>query len=189
MKKVIAIFGGRFDPIHNGHIHLARAVLRAKQADEIWIVPDNQHQWNPIIASPEHRTSMIKKVLEKNMEIKTTAIDIGGTTETITVFRKLKSENPDFDFVFICGSDQITNFHKWTHWSEIEKELPFIIVSRAGHPAENLPSNCTILKDPEYIPIEDSATRVRNAIKRGENIEKFVAPEVHQYIEKYKLYE
>ena len=189
MKKRIAIFGGRFDPVHNGHIHLAKAVLRAKQADEVWFVPDNQHQWNPIIASPAHRIAMIESVLVDNMSVNKTAVEIGGTTETITVLRKLRSENPDFEFVFVCGSDQIPSFHKWTHWEEIEKEIPFIIVSRVGHPVDKLPENCTILKDPEYIPIADSATRVRNAIKNDESIERFVAPEVHEYIKKFHLYE
>lgn len=189
MKKKIAIFGGRFDPVHNGHIHLAKAVLRARQADEVWFVPDNQHQWNPIIASTGHRIGMIEKVLEKEMKVNKTAIEMGGTTETITVLRKLRSEYPDLDFLFVCGSDQITSFHKWTHWDEIEKEIPFIIVSRVGYPADKLPDNCTILKDPEYVPVEDSATRVRSAIKKGENIEKFVAPEVHEYIKKFHLYE
>ena len=54
----IALFGGRFDPIHNGHLAVAAEVLKTHAADEVWLSIENQHQWRPIVASAEDRKNM-----------------------------------------------------------------------------------------------------------------------------------
>lgn len=56
----IALFGGRFDPIHNGHLAVAQEVLKAGKVDEVWFSVENQHQWRPIVASSEDRVAMIQ---------------------------------------------------------------------------------------------------------------------------------
>src|SRR5947209_1911099 len=124
----IALFGGRFDPVHNGHVAVAKGVLRVNAADEVWFIPENQHQWNPIVASVNDRIAMLKLVLQKEMKINDIAIQLGGITETISVARALRQKNPEHEYFFVCGSDLVPTFPKWTHWEELEKELHFLII-------------------------------------------------------------
>lgn len=188
LSMTIALFGGRFDPVHNGHIHVAKAVLKAGKAEEVWFVPDNTHQWNPIIASPQDRLNMLKLVLESDMKVDDAAIRLGGMSETIYVYRRFRQKYPSIRFIFICGSDQLPTLRDWTYWTEIEQEIPFLVVAREGYPITDLPSNCTLLEDPAYIPVEDSATRIRKLIKERRSITDLVSSQINSYIKSHNLY-
>lgn len=186
----IAIFGGRFDPIHNGHIAIAREVLKVGRVDEVWLSLENQHQWRPIIASVADRKAMLELAVgtEPKIKIDETPIALGGLTETIAVVRKLRAEYPQHEFIFVVGSDNMNVFHKWTHWEELLAEVHFLVVARKGSPLENIPANCTILEDPSYEPLEDSATRVREYRKAGKSIHGLVPDAVEEYIVQHNLY-
>jgi nicotinate-nucleotide adenylyltransferase len=185
----IALFGGRFDPIHNGHLAVAKEVLKTHSADEVWFSLENQHQWRPIVASVADRLTMLQFAIEgeEKFKIDQTPIALGGLTETISVVRVLRKKN-SHDILFVAGSDQLESFHKWTHWEELEKEVIFLIVARKNSPIENVPKNCIIIDDPNYEPLEDSATRIREFVKEGKSISGFVPKKVEQYIKDHKLY-
>ena len=185
----IALFGGRFDPIHNGHLAVAREVLKVKAADEVWFSVENQHQWRPIVASVEERKRMIELATagEQHFKIDMTPEKLGGLTETISVMRELRKSVTD-EIVFVVGSDQLAVFHKWTHWEELEKEVRFLIVARKGSPIENVPKNAVVIEDPTYEPLEDSATRIRELLKEGKSISGLVPEKVEAYIMEKGLY-
>lgn len=185
----IALFGGRFDPIHNGHIKIAQEVLKIKAADEVWFSLENQHQWRPIVASIQDRLAMLQLAIEgeSRFKIDQTPIKLGGLTETISVIRELRKTIKD-SIIFIAGSDQLPTFPKWTHWEELKEEVRFLIVARKGSPVENVPENCTIVDDPTYEPLEDSATRIRNLIQEGKPITGLVPEKVEKYIIEHGLY-
>lgn len=186
----IALFGGRFDPIHNGHLAVAKEVLRTKSAQEVWFSLENQHQWRPIVASVEDRMHMLRLAIEGEEKfcIDDTPIKLGGLTETISVVRDLRKRIPH-DILFVVGSDQLSVFPKWTHWEELEKEVKFLVVARKGSPIENVPENCIVINDPAYEPLEDSATRIRTLRKTGKSISGLVPKKVEEYILEHKLYE
>lgn len=186
----IAIFGGRFDPPHIGHLRIASEILKLKKADEVWFVPDNFHQWNPIVASIKNRLEMLE-LLTKNkndMKVDDIAFKLGSITETIKVIRELRKMY-QHDYFFICGSDQLINFSKWTHWNELQKELKFLIVPRLGFSIhDNLPLNYEILNNMNYQPLDNSSTEIRERIKKGLPINGLVTEEVKEYIVKQELY-
>lgn len=186
----IALFGGRFDPVHNGHIAIAKEVLKVKAADEVWFSLENQHQWRPIVASAHDRQKMIELAIqgEKDFRVDLTPVEIGGLTETISVIRKIHRKYPQHNFIFVVGSDNMNIFYKWTHWKELLKEVQFFVVARKGSPIENVPRNCTILEDPTFEPHEDSATRIRDLIKEGKSIHGLVPRKIEEYIINHKLY-
>ncbi|SRR5258708_1012528 len=185
----VALFGGRFDPVHNGHVAIAREVLRVGVADAVWMVPDNQHQWNPIVASAKDRLAMLDLVAGKNILVNDVAIQLGGSTETINVLKTLKQQYPKDTFLFVCGSDQLPMLHTWTHWEELKKELQFLIVPRKGYETKGqLPQNCRWLSDTTFEPIADSSTEIRKRIKKGESISDLVPNEVEKYIIGQELY-
>ncbi len=185
----IALFGGRFDPVHNGHIAVAKEILKLQIADQVWLLPDAAHQWNPIVASSADRVEMLKLAIknEKNLKVNLTAIDLGGSTETIKVLHALKNKY-DHEFVFVGGSDQLPSLHKWTHWEQLEKELPFIIVNRKNYPIQHNFTNVQVINDIDYEPLEDSSTRIRSLLSHHQSIKGLVNPEVEEYIAQKKLY-
>lgn len=184
----VAIFGGRFDPIHNGHLKVAKEILKSGKADEVWMSIENEHQWRPIVASSEDRIAMVNLAItgETKFKIDTTPIELGGLTETISVMREIRRKNPENTYFFVCGSDQ--PFSKWTYWEELEKEVTFLIVPRKGSVLETVPKNCIVLDDVTYEPVDDSATRIRNFIKEGKSITGLVPESVEKYIAEHELY-
>ena len=185
----IALFGGRFDPIHNGHLTVAKEVLKVHAADEVWFSLEHQHQWRPIVASVADRENMLELATagEKRFKIDLTPIRLGGLTETISVVRELRKSIQD-EILFVAGSDQLGTFHKWTHWEELEREVKFLIIARKGSPIIHPPKNCIVIDDPTYEPLEDSATRIREFRKEGKPITGLVPEKVEEYIIKHKLY-
>ena len=192
----VALFGGRFDPVHNGHLAVAREVLKVEAADEVWFSLENQHQWRPIVASVEDRRNMLELAISsehstmfrKKMKIDLTPIALGGLTETISVIRELRKKMSG-EILFVAGSDQLESFHKWTHWEELKNEVKFLIVARKGTPIINVPQNCIVIDDPSYTPLEDSATRIRELRKAKKSILGLVPGKVEKYIIEHKLYE
>ncbi len=185
----IALFGGRFDPVHNGHIAVAHEVLKVGAADEVWFSLENQHQWRPIVASTDDRRAMLEAAIkgEPRFKLDETPIKLGGLTETISVVRELRKEVKD-NIVFVVGSDNLKVFDKWTHWQELLQEVKFLIVARKGFPFESVPPNAIIVNDPNYEPLEDSATRIRENLKKGMPIRGLVPKEVEEYIRMHRLY-
>lgn len=187
----VGIFGGRFDPIHNGHLAVAEEILKQKNPGEIWFLPDNQHQWRPIEASAIDRINMLNLAIGKNKRYKISdvGIKLGGMTETITVMRNLRKTQPENEYFFICGSDQLPTFPKWTHWKDLLEEVKFWVIIRKGYPIVNIPKNCEIIEDPNYTPLENSATEIRKRIKNKLLITNLTLKNVEKYIEKRNLYQ
>lgn len=185
----IALFGGRFDPPHNGHLHIAREVLKdLPDIDAVWLVPANTHPWRPIIASGEDRLAMAR-LLEED-KIKVSDIDLRRNRETFTIdtIRDLE-RTTDNSYVFICGADQIKNFHLWKDYEELEEKLHFIVFPRVGFAIPKiLPKNFTLMTATDFIATDDSATEIRNRIKQGLPIDHLVPEKIARYITKKGLY-
>lgn len=189
----VALFGGRFDPVHNGHVAIAHEVLKAVSSiDEVWLVPDNQHHWNPMVASFEDRMAMLKLVETSKIKAsdigKKVAQQRGGMTVTIDVIRGLQKQTTN-TYLFICGSDQLPRLHEWHEYTELHMRLPFLIFPRKGYQTSGeLPEGCMWLSDREFEPMDDSATRVRDRLKKGESISDLVPKRVEAYIQEHRLY-
>lgn len=189
----IALFGGRFDPVHNGHLAIAHEVLKAiASVDEVWFVPDNHHHWNPTVASVKDRLAMLQLVAEPKMKVSDIGIQVSqqrnGMTVTIDVIRELQKQTTN-TYVFIAGSDQLPRLQEWHDYKELLMRMPFLIFPRAGYQLSgDLPEGCMWLSDKTFAPLEDSATRVRARLKNGESISELVPAKVEEYIKEHKLY-
>lgn len=183
----IGILGGFFNPPHIGHMLVARQVLDFGGVDEIWFLPAFKSTFNKQLISAADRLNMINLVKIPHTEVKTLEIDHKLSGETIEILPILK-QNPANKFTFIIGSDQLPTFHKWGQWEKLLKELPFLIVPRAGYPLKPLYPGMTLLKHPLLITTNISSSMVRERVKNGLNIDHFVIPKVKEYIVKQKLY-
>lgn len=189
----IALFGGSFDPVHNGHIAIAHEVLNViPSVDEVWLMPDNQHHWKFAGASIKDRLAMLHLVEEPKIKVSEIGIEVAknrdGMTVTIDVIRELQKQTKD-TYIFIAGSDQLPRLHEWHDYDELLMRLPFIIFPRKGYTLSGeLPAGCMWLSDVAFEPMEDSATRVRELRKAGKSISGFVPEKVEKYIIEHNLY-
>ncbi len=187
----IGIFGGSFNPIHNTHLRIIDDVLNKKLVDEVWVLPCRDHPFNKKFESAEHRVSMIKLAIKgmRNKKVKICDLELKseGKNYTYNTINKLK-EKYDYEFSLIIGSDLLKDIKKWYKYSELVKEIKFIIFLREGYPIilpKGLKDACIIKEDPN----NTSSSKIRNLLKDSVKINNFVPIEVEKYIKRNKLYQ
>lgn len=137
-KVNVAILGGAFNPITEGHIKLAQFVLNSSRTfDEVWICPCYQHLYGKNLVSPEHRLEMCRIAAKVDGRIKVCDYEIehqlGG--ETYHFAKRLLQEDfakDKYDFSFIIGLDNANTFDKWVNYQDLERMVRFVVVSRLG---------------------------------------------------------
>ena len=164
----VAILGGSFDPPHNGHLFVAKQMLRNKNCDKIILTPVFKHPFGKPLTDPKHRLAMARLLKEKNIEISDIEIKRKEISYSIDTLNALKKLFPKDDFVWIIGKDQIRDFEKWKDWREIKKKFGLIIIPRT--------------------PIDISSSEVRERIRKGKSIKNIVPGKVESYIIEHKLY-
>lgn len=194
----IAIFGGAFNPITNGHIESAKFVLdNLRDIDEVWFSPAFRHTYGKEMASPEHRIEMCKIAIDDHrIFIFPYQIYHQLSGSTYEFFLKLKEDTrfSNYNFRFVIGMDNALSIDKWVNPSKLKEEVPFIVIPRPGYDFETpdqwfLQPPHIYLDMPQSIP-EVSSTEVRDLIISGrmEQAEKKVPPGVIQYIIENNLY-
>lgn len=184
----IALFGGRFDPPHKGHMAIATSVLRFDPSiDELWFMPVPQHSWKSCIASPMQRLEMVK--LLEGGKIKASNYDIyHNFTYAIDTITHLKRYSPH-TYVWVCGADTIKDFSRWKDYKKLQETMKFLVVPRNPYAIKDIPENFILVTDPTYVPSNLSSTLVRERIKEHRPIDFFVPKKVVQYIRIKGLYQ
>jgi nicotinate-nucleotide adenylyltransferase len=206
-KTKVAILGGAFDPIHNGHIKLAQLVLNTLGVfDEIWLMPAYNHLYNKDMVSPEHRLNMCKLSIKNDRRIKIFDYEIKNKLkgETYYFFKKLREEKElteKYQFSMIIGLDNANTFDKWVNYQELEKMAQFVVVPRAGV-QRKLDVNWYLQKPHIFMSNENSITEISSTMLRtllndsvdGKNrvneaeILNYMDKNVYDYIIKNNLY-
>ncbi len=129
----IALLGGSFDPIHNGHLCIAKTAIKKLNVDQVWFLPckdaplkDGQY------ASFKNRCEMIQYAIEPYRKLRLCTIEgtLEGTSYTIRTIKELKKKYPEHTFVFLIGDDQAKQFHLWKQSEELLKLVEFYVFSR-----------------------------------------------------------
>lgn len=197
MQK-IAIYGGTFNPIHNGHLHLARQFARLLGLDRILLVPARvpPHKEAPDLAAAEDRLAMCRLAAQDPVFFVSDAeLRREGPSYTSDTLVQLKKENPDSELYLLMGEDMFLTVQDW-HRPEILYSLSTLCAAPrstdglrrlSGHARALERSGAkTELCNIEYLPI--SSTMVRRAVKTGQSIAGLVPPEVETYILSRRLY-
>lgn len=197
-KKRIAIYGGAFNPIHNGHIQVAKFVLNASgYFDEVWLMPAYKHMYNKEMASPEDRLKMCELAAKEDARIKVFDYEIRHKLagETFRLVKELNNdkEYENYDFYFVIGQDNANTFNKWVNYEHLEKMAKFVVVPRLG--VEKDPNVNWYLNKPHIylnnegfnIP-EMSSTEIRNKINGGDFVLDMMNENVINYIKDKGLY-
>jgi nicotinate-nucleotide adenylyltransferase len=189
--KRIGVFGGTFNPIHNGHITIAEAALKSLKLDKIIFVPSNipPHKSNGDIAKPRDRLNMVKLATEYNEDFEVSDLEIKrkGMSYTIDTIRELKNRFSDDDeFYFVIGSDSIPELKKWKDINNLLKIIKFVVVNRPGYSFKGIPEGALKI---EIEGIGISSSKIRKLLKDKKSIRSLVPEAVEKYIIKKNLYE
>jgi nicotinate-nucleotide adenylyltransferase len=128
----VGLYGGSFNPAHDGHAHVAETAKRRLGLDRvIWLVsPQNPLKGRAETTSLDERIAGAKALTQGIGMIVTGAETKLGSTYTIDTIRSLKARFPGVKFVWIMGADSLSSFHRWKGWTQIMHEIPVAVISR-----------------------------------------------------------
>ena len=198
-----AVFGGTFDPIHNGHLFIAGEVIRRELATEVLFVPAGTppHKPSTVSASAAHRLAMVSAAIEGFGEFSISDIEINrkeGYSYTYDTMTLLNRVFPDHDLVFLLGMDSLNELHTWHRATELVSHFDVITYPRGdamppaftrlaerfgGHNAARL---LNAVMDCETLPI--SSTRSRRLVAEMRNPAGLLPASVISYIRSNRLY-
>lgn len=202
--KHIAIFGGSFDPVHNGHLKIVEAVHQQVQPDRFLLIPcGNPPHRDPLTATPSQRLHMLDLACAElpYIEVDRREIDSQDLSFSYSTLAAIQQENPGALLLFAMGWDSLVSLVSWRNWREILQRTCVLVVGRAGNRRE-LPAEIGIEVEnwPDAKPaagkiirldIEEtdlSSTAVRDALKRGLPVRSYLVPSVDRYILQQNIY-
>ena len=187
----IGILGGTFDPIHQGHLLLARAAQKQYQLDKVFFVPAliPPHKTNRRDMTPApYRYRMVELALKNqpDLEICNIEYDRPEVSYTVDTLRALRKKYPDDDFFLMVGADAALEISQWKEAEEIGRMATVLAANRPGYPMPQQKKNFRKIKMSET-PL--SSSDIRAKLEKGEALGPQVLPEdVETYIHKMNLY-
>lgn len=199
MERVITIMGGSFNPIHNGHIALARAAKEQFNLEHILVMPSfnpSSYKDTSELVTPKHRCNMVELAIKDYpyMELSTLEIKRGGKTYTADTLAELKKI---YDYIyFIIGADSLFALDHWYKPDYVMKNCHFLAANRDKHRINELMEQANKLKAKynaciNFINMEDvpiSSSDIRNRVEADKDISHMVPSNVCDYIYKHGLY-
>ena len=191
----VGLFGGTFDPIHNGHIEAANSAHQTLKLDKVIMVPagDPYLKRTKLVASPKERYRMVSLAVRKIPSLEVSDIEIfrPGPSYTIDTVRELKREG--HEVIVLLGTDSIIEMDKWQDPDLLHSECEVVGLTRPGFQIDKSKSYLSrqrkySLRTIEVNSSEISSTRVRNLIQDGVDVADLIPQEVNEYIKKEKLY-
>lgn len=215
MTRCIALLGGSFDPVHNGHVALAGYFVKLLFPDELRLLPAGlPYQKQALAATPSQRIDMLRLAFA-NLAVPVTVDDQEirrpGASYTIDTLRALREElGPKVSLAFLIGADQLQKLHTWKDWRALFDHAHICAASRPGfaldaaHVAPEVAQEFTRRgATPEQIrstpsglaclaanlAIDISATQIRAALRDGQRVGSLIPAGVLDYIEQHHLYQ
>ena len=193
---MIGIYGGTFDPIHNGHLHVIKELLRSRRVERIIVIPagDPQLRAKPI-ASGSERLAMCELAinqlgaLKDSVEVSDIEILRNRPTYAIETVTELMARNPNRDFAWIIGSDAYRKIEDWHESERLHDLISFIVVERPEERSSGgADSDFDELDTTEIDALQISATEIRDRLHQGIDVSTMVPAAVLSYIGSKGLY-
>ena len=184
-----ALFGGTFNPLHNGHLTIVKSVLEQGLADEVWILitPCNPWKKDQALLDDRLRYDMVAQAVKDLDGVRASDFEfkLDKPSYTANTLRRISAEYPDREFILTVGADNWVKFHNWKEADFIQNNYPIIVYPRQGYPIESLSGNVTLL---DYPLMDISSTRIRQMVQDGTPINELVPTSVARTIQNLKLY-
>jgi nicotinate-nucleotide adenylyltransferase len=185
----IAILGGSFNPIHNGHIEIARIVYNKLKPSLFFFVPTYKHPLKSNVAFLPYsqRYYLIEKALTNYPRFQVSNLDktknnLSYTTDLIKRFQK---KYPNGEFYFIIGADNVYELKLWHNYKWLLDNVKFVVLTRKTNIKENMPDYAKDFIFYHIKPINISSTMIRERIKKGEPITNLVPRNIENDVIKF----
>lgn len=191
MGMKAGIFSGSFNPIHNGHIAIARYMVEKEPLDEVWFIasPQNPLKSHDTLLDDATREHLVQLAIQDDPRLRYCDIEmhLPRPSYTIATLEALSEKYPDIDFSLLIGSDNWAIFDRWKSPEKIIARYPIYIYPRPGFEvnASTLPPNVHLTQAPM---MEISSTEIRARIADGRRIEGLLPYPVEKYIKEHNLY-
>ena len=191
MSKPIrtALFGGTFNPLHNGHLTIARSVLEQGLADEVWILitPCNPWKKDHELLDDRLRYEMAVQAVKDMDNVKASDYEFSlpKPSYTANTLRRISADYPDREFILTIGADNWVKFNEWKESDFILSNYRLIVYPRNGYETTPTPDGVTLLECPL---VDLSSTDIRKRVANGEPINEMVPAAVARTIADLKLY-
>ena len=142
LPRQIGLLGGSFNPAHGGHRRITLFAQQALELDEVWwlVSPGNPLKPKRGMAPLPARLQSAQ-LMARNAPIRATAIEQSlGTRYTVDTLKAIRRRYYKRDFIWLMGSDNLAQFHKWRRWRDIARMLPIAVIARPGYESEALTS-------------------------------------------------
>lgn len=156
----VGLFGGSFNPPHDGHVLVAETALRRLHLDQLWwiVTPGNPLKDHRQLAPLCERLSLCE-AMARNPRIRVTAFEKRlGQNFTAHTLKIVKARNPGIRFVWIMGADNLASFHRWQKWQDIARTFPIAVIDRPGSTLAYLSSRMARTFDYARIDEDHAAT-------------------------------
>ena len=183
--KTIGIFGGTFDPIHNGHLILARDAIEQLHLDSVLFIPAarSPHKSGQEPAAADLRAEMIRAAIQGEPRFCLDELELTRPAPSYSVetVEALKLREPDSQFVFLIGEDNVAQLRTWHRFADLSEMVKFAVLDRSAlrteHPYPAVRRH-----------IDISATDIRNRVARGQSIRYLVPTAVEKLVREHQLY-
>jgi len=181
----IAIYGGTFDPIHHGHLIVAREALERLGTDEVIFIPARVSPLRKAapIARDEIRLAMIQAAIENETGLAVDDCELRRPppSYTIDTVEQIRRRKGNATIYCLIGEDNVGKLTKWRRFADLEKMVRFVVLDRSSQrPSHVYPVI--------HRKIDISATEIRKRVATGRSIRYFVPPAVEEIIRHEKLY-
>lgn len=194
----IALFGGSFNPIHNGHLHLAQTVHQQCGLDRMLLMPSGTapHKSSDAYAPAADRLAMCRLATEPYpwLEVSDYELTKPGKSYTVETLRYLHSRFPEDALFLLTGSDMLLSFDSWYCWQEILTLAGLLCVSRGTEPEDVLRQKAAELSPYGQVtvvhaqPLPMSSSQIRHKIELCRKFSCYLPENVVQYIMLHGLY-
>ena len=199
MKQAIALFGGTFDPIHNGHLVLARELAARLRLDTVLLMPTfvPPHKIKPDLAPAIDRLAMCRLACEPYPELAVSDLELNrrGASFTVDTLEQLKKQYPQAQLYLFVGADMFLTLSTWHRFADIAKLATLCAVPRDDVPMETLTAYAKQLEQQGAVcALEDvqtprlSSTQIRHRAARGDDVSDVVPETVAAYIRENGVY-
>lgn len=187
----IGLFFGSFNPIHNGHLAIARYIIENCGMDKLWFVisPHNPLKNRECLIDDKLRFELVKLSIAGNDRFEACDVEfnLAKPSYTISTLDFLQLQYPDYEFYLIMGADNFVNLEKWKDYQRIIGEYRFLVYPRPAFDINDLKLkvNFTMI----HAPLMDiSSTSIREAIREQQDVSNLIPPATLGFIMENNLY-
>ena len=194
--KRIALYGGTFDPVHLGHLEVARRVSQLFEIEKVVFIPAQiaPHKIGRLVTEPIHRYAMLALATQDDPQLVISTFEIEApdrryTVDTVAEFQRRLPEATEL--FFIMGADSWSEITTWRDWERLLKMTNHIVVTRPGYEVPPAPEGLgERIFFTDAVRKDISATEIRRLASEGrhDELETLVPQPVANYIKKYEIY-